>query len=51
VDIEGETRMFEICSNFIPSDISLDPFAITILEADENLVPYVPYRILDGAGL
>ena len=51
VDIEGEKRMFEICSNFIPSDISLDPFAITILEADENLVPYVPYRILDGASL
>ena len=51
VDIEGEKRMFEICSNFILSDISLDPFAITILEADENLVPYVPYRILDGASL
>ena len=52
VDIEGEKRMFEICSNFVPADdIALDPFAITILEADENLVPYVPYRILDGASL
>ena len=51
VDIEGGKRMFDVCSNFAPADITLDPSAITILEADENFLPYVPYKISVGASL
>ena len=51
VDIERERRMFDIRSNFASTEIELDPSAITILEADENLVPYVPYKIPAGASL
>jgi tetratricopeptide (TPR) repeat protein len=38
-DVEGEKRMFDIRSNFDSVRIELDPSAITILEADGNLVP------------
>ena len=38
-DVEGEKRMFDIRSNFDSVRMELDPSAITILEADGNLVP------------
>ena len=51
-DVKGEGSVFQMLSNFAPVDITLDPFAITILEANENLVPYVPYSVrVDSQGV
>ena len=43
---------FKCFNNFSPVDIVLDPSAITILEANRNLVPYVPYSVrVDSQGI
>ena len=51
-DIKGERSVFQMLSNFSPVGIALDPSAITILEANRNLVPYVPYSVrVDSQGI
>jgi len=44
-DIEGEGSVFQKLSNYNFSETELDSPSITILEANGNLVPYVPYNV------
>ena len=44
-DIGENGQVFQILSNFDSSEMELDSPAITILEADKNIVPYVPYKV------
>ena len=44
-DIKGEGSVFQKLSNYNFSETELDSPSITILEANGNLVPYVPYNV------
>ena len=48
-DIKGEGSVFQILSNYGFSDEGLDFSVVKILEANENLVPYVPYSVCVGS--
>jgi len=48
-DIKGEGSVFQMLSNYGFSEEGLGFSEITILEANENLVPYVPYSVCVGS--
>ena len=48
-DIKGEGSVFQMLSNCGFSEEGLDFSAVTILEANENLVSYVPYSVCVGS--
>jgi len=51
-DINGEGSVFQMLSNCGSFDKVLDFSSVTIVEADENLVPYVPYSVrVDSKGI
>ena len=51
-DINGEGSVFQMLSNCDSFDKVLDFSSVTIVEADENLVPYVPYSVrVDSKGI
>ena len=51
-DISGEGSVFQMISNCSSFDKVLDFSSVTIVEADENLVPYVPYSVrVDSKGI
>ena len=51
-DINGEGSVFQMLSNYGSFDKVLDFSSVTIVEADENLVPYVPYSVhVDSKGI
>ena len=51
-DINGEGSVFQMISNCSSFDKVLDFSSVTIVEADENLVPYVPYSVsVDSKGI